>query len=189
MAASSDYAFVRLADLICTGWTDPQRVHGNHGRAAAVTMRVWQTRVATSVQPKNITFAGCPQMSTSTTSPATDILCSELYARRGRLQQAIHGSGDVATLESLLREVDAALERIAAGDYGLCKRAASRSNPSVCWPTRWSGCAWITSLPPNSAFSKTISTWPPGSRLACCRHAISFTADGKPHMRITPMAL
>ena len=68
-------------------------------------------------------------MSTSTTSPATDILYSELYARRGRLQQAIHGSGDVATLESLLREVDAALERIAAGDYGLCQTCREPIEP------------------------------------------------------------
>jgi sigma-B regulation protein RsbU (phosphoserine phosphatase) len=60
-------------------------------------------------------------MSTTATGPATDILYSELYARRGRLQQAINSTADVAPLESLLREVDAALERVARGDYGRCE--------------------------------------------------------------------
>lgn len=60
-------------------------------------------------------------MSTTVPTPATDILNSELYARRARLQQAISRTADVAALEDLLREVDAALERIARGDYGLCE--------------------------------------------------------------------
>jgi sigma-B regulation protein RsbU (phosphoserine phosphatase) len=60
-------------------------------------------------------------MSTTSTGPATDILCSELYARRGRLQQAIGHSSDATSLQRLLREVDAALERIARGDYGRCE--------------------------------------------------------------------
>jgi phosphoserine phosphatase RsbU/P len=68
-------------------------------------------------------------MSTSLTTPATDILYSELYARRGRLQQAIRGQGDIASLESLLREVDTALERIAAGDYGLCETCRQPIEP------------------------------------------------------------
>ena len=60
-------------------------------------------------------------MSTTSTGPATDILCSELYARRGRLQQAIDHSSDATSLQSLLQEVDRALERIARGDYGRCE--------------------------------------------------------------------
>lgn len=60
-------------------------------------------------------------MRTTMAGPTTDILNSELYARRGRLQQAISRAEDVAPLVTLLREVDAALERIARGDYGLCE--------------------------------------------------------------------
>jgi hypothetical protein len=54
-------------------------------------------------------------MSTTSAGPATDILCSELYARRGRLKQAIAQNGDATSLQALLQQVDAALERIACG--------------------------------------------------------------------------
>jgi phosphoserine phosphatase RsbU/P len=60
-------------------------------------------------------------MSTAVPGPATDILYSQLNARRSRLQQAINGSANVAELENLLREVDAALERLANGTYGHCE--------------------------------------------------------------------
>src|SRR5687768_9060665 len=68
-------------------------------------------------------------MSTSMPGPATDILYSELHARRGRLRQAIDGSADVAPLEGLLREVDAALERIARGTYGFCETCHDPIDP------------------------------------------------------------
>src|SRR5262249_26677145 len=66
----------------------------------------------------------------TTTGPATDILYSELYARRGRLQEAIRGAEDVAPLESLLGEVDAALERVARGTYGLCETCHEPIEPN-----------------------------------------------------------
>jgi sigma-B regulation protein RsbU (phosphoserine phosphatase) len=68
-------------------------------------------------------------MSTTVHSPTTDILYSELYARRGRLQQAIPRAADPASLESLLREVDAALERVARGTYGLCETCHEAIEP------------------------------------------------------------
>jgi phosphoserine phosphatase RsbU/P len=52
------------------------------------------------------------------TEPA--ILRAQLSDRRGRLKDAVATIGESAHLVGLLREVDAALERIDAGSYGLC---------------------------------------------------------------------
>lgn len=60
-------------------------------------------------------------MSTSMPAPTADILHSELQARRQRLVAAIPQVRDAAPLEQLLQEVDAALERMAAGTYGICE--------------------------------------------------------------------
>ena len=50
-----------------------------------------------------------------------DFLHGELQKRRHRLETAMAFTPQDANLESLLREVDAALERIAAGTYGICE--------------------------------------------------------------------
>lgn len=50
-----------------------------------------------------------------------DVLREQLVARRTRLQSALTHPGATAQLHSLLGEVDAALDRMARGDYGLCE--------------------------------------------------------------------
>ncbi len=48
-------------------------------------------------------------------------LRNELQERRQRLEAALAGSGENATLAQLLQEVDAALERMGSGTYGICE--------------------------------------------------------------------
>ncbi len=50
----------------------------------------------------------------------SDYLHQELNVRRARLEDAIRNGGEEARLVSLLEEVDAALQRMADGSYGLC---------------------------------------------------------------------
>ena len=47
-------------------------------------------------------------------------LHNQLEERKDRLQAVIHARPNDANLEALLREVDSALDRFAAGTYGLC---------------------------------------------------------------------
>ena len=49
------------------------------------------------------------------------VLREELIERRQRLERAAPVSGDTTQIESLLREIDAALARMGAGVYGLCE--------------------------------------------------------------------
>lgn len=57
----------------------------------------------------------------STPNPATDLFRNELLDRRGRLERVIgHAPGD-GRLSQLLSEVDAALDRIEKGTFGLCE--------------------------------------------------------------------
>ncbi len=48
-------------------------------------------------------------------------LREQLQTRRARLATAVSGKGEDATLQRLLGDVDAALERMEAGTYGLCE--------------------------------------------------------------------
>lgn len=50
----------------------------------------------------------------------SDYLHQELDVRRARLEEAIQNGGEEARLVNLLEEVDAALQRMADGTYGLC---------------------------------------------------------------------
>ena len=50
-----------------------------------------------------------------------DFLHSQLEERKRRLETVIMLTPDDASLEALLREVDSALDRFAAGTYGLCE--------------------------------------------------------------------
>src|ERR1700722_14808211 len=50
-----------------------------------------------------------------------DFLHSQLEERKRRLETVITQSPEDANLEALLREVDSALDRFAAGTYGMCE--------------------------------------------------------------------
>src|ERR671920_1959303 len=49
------------------------------------------------------------------------VLREQLFDRRQKLETAITASDDTVHLAGLLREVDAALERMGRGAYGLCE--------------------------------------------------------------------
>jgi phosphoserine phosphatase RsbU/P len=53
-------------------------------------------------------------------TPATEVQ-AQLLLRRDRLESVIRHGGAALQLDSLLREVDQALERLAAGTYGFCE--------------------------------------------------------------------
>lgn len=55
------------------------------------------------------------------TQPTDPLVRKDLLLRRSRLRQAISATGDDAQLARLLGEVDAALERLDSGMYGLCE--------------------------------------------------------------------
>lgn len=54
------------------------------------------------------------------TQPTDPLIRKDLLLRQSRLQQAISTTGDDHQLKRLLGEVDAALERLHSGTYGLC---------------------------------------------------------------------
>ena len=56
-------------------------------------------------------------------------LRSELEQRRDRLQSALQSSSGNASLSSLLTEVDAALERMDDGTYGICEACHEPPSP------------------------------------------------------------
>jgi hypothetical protein len=60
-------------------------------------------------------------MSISIPGPTVDFLHGELQARRARLVDAIPRAADSTALQTLLQDVDAALERMARGTYGICE--------------------------------------------------------------------
>ena len=58
-------------------------------------------------------------------------LHSQLEERKRRLETVVAAKPDDAALEALLREVDSALDRFAAGVYGLCESAMTPWNATV----------------------------------------------------------
>ncbi len=54
---------------------------------------------------------------------------AELEVRRDRLQAVLSRSGPNASLETLLSEVDAALERVAKGKFGICEECHDAIEP------------------------------------------------------------
>jgi phosphoserine phosphatase RsbU/P len=55
------------------------------------------------------------------TDVTSTFLQGQLLDRRGRLQSAIAGTRDAGNLVQLLQEVDAALERVKRGTFGICE--------------------------------------------------------------------
>ncbi len=55
------------------------------------------------------------------TQPTDPLIRKDLLLRRSRLKQAISATGDDPQLTRLLGEVDAALDRLGNGTYGLCE--------------------------------------------------------------------
>jgi sigma-B regulation protein RsbU (phosphoserine phosphatase) len=54
--------------------------------------------------------------------PLVEIVHDQLIERRSRLVDAAEHAADRASLDALIRDVDAALERVGHGEYGLCER-------------------------------------------------------------------
>jgi phosphoserine phosphatase RsbU/P len=71
--------------------------------------------------PKGALSANPEDICMPATSVEMDYLRGQLQERKSRLETVLaHAPGD-ANLESLLREVDSALDRFAVGSYGLCE--------------------------------------------------------------------
>jgi phosphoserine phosphatase RsbU/P len=68
---------------------------------------------------------------TSMPGPTADFLHGELQARRARLVDAIPRAADSTPLQTLLHEVDAALERVARGTYGICETCHDPIEPEL----------------------------------------------------------
>jgi sigma-B regulation protein RsbU (phosphoserine phosphatase) len=87
---------------------------------------LWPARATTGSDRGKTGKAGCDPdgmlvwRSLSMQNPATELFRSDLLDRRERLQQAVGLEAD-ERLIGLLSEVDAALERIERGTYGLCE--------------------------------------------------------------------
>src|SRR5215469_4049339 len=105
-------------------------------------------------------------------------LQSKLEDRRRRLRTAIASRTADGSLTALLHEVDAALQRICDGSFGICEECHETVEEERSSRTRWCGCASITSMRSSDAHWSRTSSLPPACSAHCCRRTMSTRAAG-----------
>jgi phosphoserine phosphatase RsbU/P len=84
-------------------------------------VREWKTIDSAAQPEESKTCASVIPEGTSMATAEMSFLHNQLEERKRRLEMVITQSPDDTNLEALLREVDSALDRFAAGTYGMCE--------------------------------------------------------------------